>query len=248
MIKFFRHIRKSLLMETGKTSKYFKYAIGEIVLVVIGILIALSINTWNENKKTKSYEVKMLSEIAKALDSDINYFKFSSKRLQSLDSASTHFIRLVHEKSTFNDTLYKAGFSRWYYLRAGINYLYNPGPYEALKSSGLDRVSNDSLRNNLINFYDFESPRREALIQHYDREYEDDVAKLESFLGDPFTEEEDGEIKIYSKFPEDLFLNIDFLELLRNINTRAKISGSAVNSHIPKMENLRDQIKSEINQ
>src|SRR5210317_1244230 len=136
MIKFFRTIRKSLLME-NKTGKYFKYAIGEIILVVIGILIALSINTWNENKKTKSYEVKMLSEIAKALDSDINYFKRASKRLQSLDSASTHFIKQAHEKSTFNDTLYKVGFSRWYYLRTGINYLYNPGPYEALKSSGL---------------------------------------------------------------------------------------------------------------
>jgi hypothetical protein len=45
MIKFFRQIRFKL-METGKTSKYFKYAIGEIVLVVIGILIALQINNW----------------------------------------------------------------------------------------------------------------------------------------------------------------------------------------------------------
>lgn len=46
MIKFFRNIRQNLLAE-GKTSKYLKYALGEIVLVVIGILIALSINTWN---------------------------------------------------------------------------------------------------------------------------------------------------------------------------------------------------------
>ena len=50
MIKFFRNIRKSLLNE-GKTSKYLKYAIGEIVLVVIGILIALQINNWNEHRK-----------------------------------------------------------------------------------------------------------------------------------------------------------------------------------------------------
>ena len=50
MIKFFRKIRQNLLSE-GKTGKYFKYAIGEIILVVIGILIALSINNWNENRK-----------------------------------------------------------------------------------------------------------------------------------------------------------------------------------------------------
>ena len=48
MIKFFRKIRQNLLSE-GKSRKYFKYAIGEIVLVVIGILIALQINNWNEN-------------------------------------------------------------------------------------------------------------------------------------------------------------------------------------------------------
>jgi hypothetical protein len=50
MIKIFRNIRQNLLSE-GKTSKYFKYAIGEIFLVVIGILIALQINNWNENRK-----------------------------------------------------------------------------------------------------------------------------------------------------------------------------------------------------
>lgn len=50
MIKFFRKIRYSLMSE-NKTGKYFKYAIGEIVLVVIGILIALQINNWNESRK-----------------------------------------------------------------------------------------------------------------------------------------------------------------------------------------------------
>ncbi len=50
-------------MEQNKTGKYFKYAIGEIVLVVIGILIALSINNWNEGKKAKEKEKQVLTEI-----------------------------------------------------------------------------------------------------------------------------------------------------------------------------------------
>jgi len=58
MIKFFRKIRQNLL-EDNKTGKYFKYAIGEIVLVVIGILIALQINNWNENRKAE-IEAKLL--------------------------------------------------------------------------------------------------------------------------------------------------------------------------------------------
>lgn len=53
MIKFFRKIRQNLISE-GKTINYLKYAIGEIILVVIGILIALQINTWNEQRKDDS--------------------------------------------------------------------------------------------------------------------------------------------------------------------------------------------------
>ena len=63
MIKFFRKIRQNLLME-NKTGKYFKYAIGEIVLVVIGIFIALSINNWNDNtEKTVLASVNLLDNI-----------------------------------------------------------------------------------------------------------------------------------------------------------------------------------------
>ncbi len=53
MIKFFRKFRQNLLSE-GKTGKYLKYAIGEIILIVIGILIALQINNWNEARKLKN--------------------------------------------------------------------------------------------------------------------------------------------------------------------------------------------------
>ena len=70
MIKFFRHIRKTLL-EQNKTSKYFKYAIGEIVLVVIGILIALQINNWNEHRKSMLQEVNILSKLNRDLKANL---------------------------------------------------------------------------------------------------------------------------------------------------------------------------------
>lgn len=62
MIKFFRKIRYNL-MEQSKTGKYFKYAIGEIILVVIGILIALSINNWNEGRKEVIKERQLLNNL-----------------------------------------------------------------------------------------------------------------------------------------------------------------------------------------
>ena len=64
MIKFFRKIRQNLLSE-GKTGKYLKYAVGEIMLVVIGILVALYINNWNENQKEEKSEVLILKSLQK---------------------------------------------------------------------------------------------------------------------------------------------------------------------------------------
>ncbi|OIQ36706.1 MAG: hypothetical protein BM563_10345, partial [Bacteroidetes bacterium MedPE-SWsnd-G1] len=69
MIKFFRKIRQQLLNE-GKTSKYFKYAIGEIVLVVIGILIALQINTWNQQSLNNIESSSIVLSIANDLEKD----------------------------------------------------------------------------------------------------------------------------------------------------------------------------------
>ena len=70
MIKFFRKIRQNLLLE-NKKGKYFKYAIGEIVLVVIGILIALQVINWNIEKTEKNREEKYLSNIVLDLKKDI---------------------------------------------------------------------------------------------------------------------------------------------------------------------------------
>ena len=62
MISFFRKMRQNLLNE-GKTARYLKYAMGEILLVVIGILIALQINNWNDARKTRTKELHYLQNI-----------------------------------------------------------------------------------------------------------------------------------------------------------------------------------------
>uniref|UniRef100_UPI00404B0E66 hypothetical protein n=1 Tax=Gelidibacter sp. TaxID=2018083 RepID=UPI00404B0E66 len=74
MIKLFRNIRQNLLNE-GKTSKYFKYAIGEILLVVIGILIALQINNWNETQKKIKIKQSYIDNLITDLTEDTIFFK-----------------------------------------------------------------------------------------------------------------------------------------------------------------------------
>jgi hypothetical protein len=86
MIKFFRKIRQSLLSE-NKFSRYLIYAIGEIVLVVIGILIALSINNNNEDKKARKQEIKYLKnlqiDIQKELDNNDTIISFRDKKAKA---------------------------------------------------------------------------------------------------------------------------------------------------------------------
>jgi len=94
MIKLFRNIRQNLLNE-GKTSKYFKYAIGEIVLVVIGILIALSINNWNEKQKQKKQLDAIYTTVQQNLKTDLKNIKIPIEFFEKLDST----LNIKKEKS-----------------------------------------------------------------------------------------------------------------------------------------------------
>jgi hypothetical protein len=80
MIKIFRHIRQNLIME-NKTSKYFKYAIGEIILVVIGILIALWINNLNIDNQQNQERLTLTTNLKQELNENLNQFSERTKRL-----------------------------------------------------------------------------------------------------------------------------------------------------------------------
>jgi len=94
MIKFFRKIRYDLL-EKNKTGKYLKYAIGEIVLVVIGILIALQINNWNEEKKNDRLEAEYYCRLLEDIEQDIEQISQLIKSAEERLKASNQAVRLL---------------------------------------------------------------------------------------------------------------------------------------------------------
>ena len=104
MIKFFRKIRQNLLME-NKTSKYFKYAIGEIILVVIGILIALQINNWNEQRKENQFEKKILKEILSDTEEDITQMNTALKSINESELSYKIIIDAFHKDLEYKDSL-----------------------------------------------------------------------------------------------------------------------------------------------
>ncbi|MEM5563868.1 DUF6090 family protein [Psychroserpens sp. AS72] len=101
MIKFFRKIRYDLV-DKNKTGKYLKYAIGEIVLVVIGILIALSISNWNEKRKHNNTIKGVYSIIKSDLLTDI---KTIDKVLVSTKFRDSIFKRVINKEMTYDDYL-----------------------------------------------------------------------------------------------------------------------------------------------
>lgn len=99
MIKFFRKIRQNMIKE-NRASKYLLYAIGEIVLVVIGILIALSINNWNENNKLVKKEANLLISLQKEIEININILKFNIEYNSAIITATTNFLLDAKKKSS----------------------------------------------------------------------------------------------------------------------------------------------------
>lgn len=107
MIKFFRQFRQQLLSE-NKFSKYFFYAIGEIILVVIGILIALQINNWNEDKKDRIQEQELLNQLQSEFKSNLEQLDQKIGMRNEMVSASLKLIRyLDYPETRHSDSISK---------------------------------------------------------------------------------------------------------------------------------------------
>ena len=87
MIKLFRIIRQRMLTQKS-ISKYLLYAVGEILLVMVGILLALQVNNWNERRKAKQVEFTLLTELKKSVEEDIESIKVVIDRNESYVSSA----------------------------------------------------------------------------------------------------------------------------------------------------------------
>ena len=175
MLKFFRNIRRNLLTE-HRFGKYMLYAVGEIVLVVIGILIALSINNANERRSIREKEQTYL----KGLESEFEASKLKLQTLievnrRSYESAKTLLVLL--EDTT--QTPQEARISKLLYDAFAFEIAYNPNNSlldEIINSGSLNVISNDELRLHLTSW---ESVLETLRIQEADlRQQRESVRQL----------------------------------------------------------------------
>lgn len=150
MIKFFRKIRQKLLTENN-LSRYLLYAIGEIVLVVIGILIALQINNWNNNNAERRLENQVLNEILVNLKTDLQNIGIKKKENSEFEKHNRLVYLHLKNKSPLTDSLkyhysFLYGFGNFQPIKVG---------YENLKSRGLNIINNQALRKEISELYEY---------------------------------------------------------------------------------------------
>tara|TARA_B100000497_G_C7596238_1_gene358459 strand:+ start:123 stop:848 length:726 start_codon:yes stop_codon:yes gene_type:complete len=152
MIKFFRKIRQKLLSE-GKNGKYLKYAIGEILLVIIGILIALQINNWNEWEKDRKKEQKILIQIENNVEESIAIWE---RAVEIMELSNNHYQIVLAAKNnnyTHSDSLQRH-FKRAHWIGYNWTTGHSTASFEALKNKGFDIITNDYLSNLIIDVFE----------------------------------------------------------------------------------------------
>ena len=166
MIKFFRKIRYNL-METGKTTKYVKYAIGEIILVVIGILIALSINNWNEERKNRNREQSILKNLQIDFKSNINNVDKTYNSFLEAFEASANLLEIISSNDIID------GYEIEHLLDEIINKTMsldmNTGSInEMLNTGSINLIRDNNLKKQLSNWSYFETDTQDDVVIYRD--------------------------------------------------------------------------------
>lgn len=149
MIKFFRYIRQRLITQ-NRFGKYLLYAIGEIILVVIGILIALQVNNWNNERNLRHLEKDLLYGIRDNLLASKNNLDIN---ISYNENTIANFIRILDHIET--DLPYDSALdSSFSYLNYWSEPSFTYTAYETLKSKGLDIIQNDSIKLGITEIYE----------------------------------------------------------------------------------------------
>ena len=195
-------------------STFFKYAFGELLLVVFGILIALQIDAWYEDQKDEAYASYLLSKIHDDLKSDLQFFHRAIEVRQSVkEKGIENFLRHIENEEQASEAEYLE-----YYDDMNILYLmtYQTTGYQELKNRGTKIISNTELRDKLIDIYEVTQPRLSKFI-HQDDAYLKELSRKFEQANFMITKKGSNPHGLSLK-DSDLLANNDFRHLLRLID------------------------------
>lgn len=165
MLKFFRKIRQNLLAE-NRLSKYLFYAIGEVVLVVIGILIAVTINNLNETSKANKIDALLLHEIKQNLENDLAAIEEEIAAFDKYYRSQLYLIQWLESDLPFPDSLslhVNSSYYRGYFKPNRI-------AYETLKQDGINPEEDNELKLDVARLYDIIYTQHIYFLEFYQEE------------------------------------------------------------------------------
>ncbi|WP_445386447.1 DUF6090 family protein [Robiginitalea sp. IMCC44478] len=148
MLLILRRIRQRLLTD-NKFSKYLLYAVGEILLVVIGILIAFQIDTWNDNRKAREVELKTLKELKADLTQTLEDIRSDSINFQHIIRSNKIILQHMDERLPYHDSLIPH-FSQ---MNPFQTFSVNHTTFDNIRQNGSSIITNDSIRLGVADFY-----------------------------------------------------------------------------------------------
>lgn len=237
MIGFFRRIRKKLA-DNNQYLKYSRYAIGEILLVVIGILIALQVNNWNEERKERKLEKSLLENLAENLEQNCERLQ---KRITYI-SANRKYEKIILsalENKSYHDSL-ETIFPK-VLINASNFYLSQVG-YEAIKNKGFEIIHNETLRTEITGFYE-----EKRLIFNIELKRSDiDAAYREKYIDEQFVQSisTGGGFKPFN--PEKLMEENYFYALISKKVNQSFFIGLIMDNHLKMSKTLLQNIKTEL--
>ncbi|MFZ9045610.1 MAG: DUF6090 family protein [Cyclobacteriaceae bacterium] len=138
------------ILKEKRYKEYFVSAIGEMILIIIGILVAFQIDNWNEYRKERKSERLILLEIHDNLKYDLMDFESNINHLQNLRKSSKSLLKVLNDDTPYNDSL---GYF-FSYLKAFPHFSCKTNGYSLLQSKGAEIILNDTLRNYITALYE----------------------------------------------------------------------------------------------
>jgi hypothetical protein len=246
MFRFFRTLRQRLFTK-NKFGKYLLYAIGEIGLIVVGILIAFYLENINAEKQAKETETELLSELKSNLVSNIKILERTLESESQYLSYNQMILDYLDHRKPYNKELEKAfGVYFWTVTTNPVT-----GGYEFLKSKGIDLITDDSLRNRISFVFEneFSILKNENEVwsnnlqqnisypyhvKHFRRYFATDSNNVELELAKPFN---------YARLLEDE----EFKSINTEIISNRKWNINSLENLIGEIQELITQINTELN-
>ena len=233
-------------MVTNSFKKYFLYAIGEVILVMVGILLALQVNNWNEWRKDRAREKEILEELSISLQQNILEMEKDVQRRLRWNQSSNIIISVIEHDKPYSDSL------NLHFQNAripGTNLSLSMAGYEGLKNAGFEILQNETLRNKIVQLFEVTHHNLLEEMEYFESFQPDRQAltdKLFSYEDEKFDPNSPFTVPIRPHDFEALIGNREYLAMVKSVKVQRNIIGFHLNRLLEESKGIQGILSEEL--